>query len=322
MRHRKRPTSPASNIEAPAKEILATFAVRLAGGALASGTAIRQALRAPPALDGSRSAGAGAARRYHTGLVFDASFRLKLALLLIAAFLLVPLAIGVATHESSRVPWHQASMAGTGLAPDPAKTLDAVVQVYAAKAFGWRGAFSVHTWIVVKPPGAAQFKRFDVVGWSGSRVVRENYAAADALWYGGHPEILLDLRGQQAEPLIRDIEAAIAAYPFADTYHIWPGPNSNTFTAYIGRNVPDLRLDMPANAIGKDYLPIDSPIARAPSGTGLQISVLGLLGAILAVEEGIEINILGLSAGIDFLHPALRLPGLGRIGMRKGAATD
>jgi len=257
-------------------------------------------------------------KRYHSGPAFRAPFRLKLTLLLIAAFLLVPLAIGVATHESSRVPWHQASMASSGLAPDPAQTREAVVQVYAAKAFAWRGAFSVHTWIVVKPPGAAQFKRFDVVGWSGSRVVRENYAAADGLWYGGRPEILLDVRGEQAEPLIREIEAAVASYPFADTYHIWPGPNSNTFTAYVARNVPGLRLDMPANAIGKDYLPLTSPIARAPSGTGVQISLLGLLGVIVGVEEGIEIDILGLSGGIDFLRPALRVPWLGRIGVRKG----
>jgi uncharacterized protein DUF3750 len=239
----------------------------------------------------------------------------KIALLLIAAFLLVPLAIGVATHESSSVPWHRASMAATGLAPDPSKTPDAVVQVYAAKAFGWRGAFSVHTWIIVKPAGASQFKRFDVVGWGGAPVVRENYAAADALWYGGRPEILLDRRGEEAEPLIREVEAAVAAYPFADTYHIWPGPNSNTFTAHIARNVPGLRLDLPANAIGKDYLPIASPIARAPSGTGVQISLLGLLGLLVAADEGIEINLLGLSAGIDLLRPALRVPGLGRIGL-------
>lgn len=240
---------------------------------------------------------------------------MKIALLLIAAFLLVPLAIGVATHESSPVPWHQASMAATGLAPDPAQTPEAVVQVYAAKAFGWRGAFSVHTWIVVKPAGAAQYKRFDVVGWGGARVVRENYAAADALWYGGRPEILLDRRGREAEPLVREIEGAVAAYPFADTYHMWPGPNSNTFTAYVARNVQGLRLDLPANAIGKDYLPLTSPIARAPSGTGVQVSLLGLFGLLIAAEEGIEIDILGLSLGIDLLRPALRVPGLGRIGL-------
>lgn len=241
--------------------------------------------------------------------------RLKLALLLIAALFLVPLAISVATHESSPVPWHQASMSPSGLAPDPAQTPDAVVQVYAAKAYGWRGAFSVHTWIVVKSRGPAQLKRFDVVGWGGTGVVRENYAAADALWYGGRPEILLDLRGEQAEPLVRDIEAAVAAYPFPDTYHAWPGPNSNTFTAYVARNVPGLRLVLPANAVGKDYLPLTSPIARAPSGTGIQVSMLGLLGVIVGIEEGIEIDILGLSAGVDFLRPALRVPGLGRIGM-------
>jgi hypothetical protein len=239
----------------------------------------------------------------------------KIALLLIAAFLLIPLVIGVATHEASSVPWHQASMAATGLAPNPATTPEAVVQVYAAKAFGWRGAFAVHTWIVVKPTGAAQYKRFDVVGWSGSRVVRENYAAADALWYGGRPEILLDRRGPEAEPLIRDIEAAVAAYPFADTYRMWPGPNSNTFTAHVARNVPGLHLDLPANAIGKDYLPLASPIARAPSGTGIQVSLFGLLGLIVAAEEGIEIDIFGLSGGIDVLRPALRVPGLGRIGL-------
>ena len=185
---------------------------------------------------------------------FDASFRLKLALLLIAAIFLLPLAIGVAIHESPRVPWHQASMAGTGLAPDPTKTLDAVVQVYAAKTFGWRGAFSVHTWIIVKPSGSTQFKRFDVVGWGGSRVVRENYAPADALWYGVRPEILLDVRGQQAERLIPEIEVAVAAYPFADTYRMWPGPNSNTFTAYIARHVPDLRLDLPEIRFGGIFL--------------------------------------------------------------------
>jgi len=237
-------------------------------------------------------------------------------LLLVAVLFVAPLVVSAVTHEASTVPWHQASMAATGLAPDPAKTPEALIQVYAAKAFGWRGAFSVHTWIIVKPSGAAQYKRFDVVGWGGAHVVRENYAAPDALWYGGRPQILLDVRGAQAEPLVREIEAAVAAYPFADTYHIWPGPNSNTFTAYIGRNVPGLHLDLPANAIGKDYLPLTSPLARAPSGTGVQVSVLGLFGAIVGLEEGIEINLLGLSAGVDLLRPALRVPGFGRIGMR------
>jgi hypothetical protein len=52
-------------------------------------------------------------------------------------------------------------------------------------------------------------------------------------------------------------------------------------------------------------------IDRMPSGTGWQVSLYGLLGLGLAREEGIELNILGLAAGIDFKDLALRLPGIG-----------
>ena len=45
----------------------------------------------------------------------------------------------------------------------------------------------------------------------------------------------------------------------------------------------------------------------------LLIGPIGLLGVGLAREEGIELNILGLSAGIDLNDLALRLPGIGRI---------
>jgi hypothetical protein len=35
----------------------------------------------------------------------------------------------------------------------------------------------------------------------------------------------------------------------------------------------------------------------------------------LALEEGIELNLFGLSVGIDIMRPALKLPGIGRLGM-------
>src|SRR4030095_6944930 len=47
--------------------------------------------------------------------------------------------------------WRTASRESVGLAPDPATTREAVVQVYAARTIGWRGYFGVHTWIAVKP---------------------------------------------------------------------------------------------------------------------------------------------------------------------------
>ncbi len=244
-------------------------------------------------------------------------FRRPLPLLLLLAFFVVPLAASVALHTPTANSWHQASMAASGLAPDPAVVRDAVVQVYAARAYGWRGAAAVHTWIIVKKAAAPSFTRYDVVGWGGAPVVHIDYAAPDGLWYDGRPEVLLDRRGPEADALIDPIEAAVASYPFAQTYRSWPGPNSNTFIAHIARSVPALGLDVPANAVGKDYLPITMPVARAPSGTGVQVSVLGVFGVLIAAEEGLEVNLLGLSAGVDVARPALRLPGIGRIGLPK-----
>ncbi len=107
---------------------------------------------------------------------------------------------------------------------------------------------------------------------------------------------------------------AVAAYPFKRAYRTWPGPNSNTFTAAVGRAVPELGLDLPPTAIGKDYLGTDIFAARSPSGTGYQVSLFGVLGLLVGREEGIEINLLGLAFGLDPLDLELRLPGLGRIG--------
>jgi hypothetical protein len=49
------------------------------------------------------------------------------------------------------VPWYQARRDPTGLSPDPATTPEAVIQVFAAPAASWRGIFSVHSWVAVKP---------------------------------------------------------------------------------------------------------------------------------------------------------------------------
>jgi len=52
----------------------------------------------------------------------------------------------------------------------------------------------------------------------------------------------------------------------------------------------------------------------APSGTGVQLSLFGLLGVLAGVEEGLELNVLSLTFGVDVKRPALKLPVLGRLG--------
>jgi len=212
--------------------------------------------------------------------------------------------------------WRTASRASTGLAPDPAKTPEAVVQVYAARAVGWRGVFGVHTWIAVKHTNAAEFTVHEVIGWrlprTGNVVVVRN-RAPDGYWYGNKPELLGDIRGPGVDAIIDRIAAAARAYPYADRYHIWPGPNSNTFTASILRRVPELRVDLPPNAIGKDYLGWKS-VGITPSGTGGQANLFGLAGVAVGIEEGLEVNVLGLNFGIDPKSLSLKLPIIGRIG--------
>jgi hypothetical protein len=214
--------------------------------------------------------------------------------------------------------WRSARRDSSQQAPDPSTTPEAVVQVYAARTVGWRGSLGVHTWIVVKPSGAREYTRYEVVGWGvmrGYPAIRVNRGGPDNYWFGARPEKLVDRRGPEVDDWIRRIEAAIDTYPYKDSYRTWPGPNSNTFVAHVARAVPELRVDLPPTAIGKDFLPNGSVLAAAPSGTGFQFSLFGLLGLMGALEEGVELNVLGLSFGLDLNSPAVKLPGLGRLGL-------
>jgi hypothetical protein len=211
--------------------------------------------------------------------------------------------------------WRTATREPAGLAPDPATTLEAVVQVYSARAVSWRGWFGVHTWIAVKRTGAQEFTVHEVMGWSLGRtgsVVVERQRTPDGYWFGNRPELLGDVRGPGVEDIIDRIETAAKEYPYPGRYHVWPGPNSNTFTAFILRRVPELRVDLPPTAIGKDYLGWRS-VNKTPSGTGGQVSLLGVAGVAAGVEEGVEVNLLGLTFGIDPKSLSLKLPIVGRV---------
>jgi len=213
--------------------------------------------------------------------------------------------------------WRNASHRSTGQAPDPAAVSNALVQVYASRTFSWRGAFAVHTWLAAKPKGADHYTRYEVIGWNlrygNSAVSVSDSRAPDAEWYGTAPRVIRELRGPDAEAVIAKLPEAAASYPYADTYKAWPGPNSNTFVAHLGRQIPELRLDLPSTAIGKDYLPDGAVFARTPSGTGYQVSLSGLLGVLVGRDEGFELNFLGLVTGVDLLHPSIKLPGFGRV---------
>src|SRR6266478_5231258 len=222
--------------------------------------------------------------------------------LLLALLVLPVLVSGCLPDGRGGVPWYEARRDPTGLAPDPASMQEAVIQVYAARAVSWRGVFSMHTWLAVNPSGAERYTRYEVLGFgvaNGAPALRVDRMGPDNYWFGARPQILLDRRGAGVDAMIDDIRAAIARYPFPHEYRAWLGPN------------------LPSNAVGKDFLPGSALFASAPSGSGFQVSLYGLAGLLLAVDEGFELNVLGLNIGIDAAVPALKLPGIGRLGLER-----
>ncbi|WP_299072401.1 DUF3750 domain-containing protein [uncultured Paraglaciecola sp.] len=153
--------------------------------------------------------------------------------------------------------WRTASREPAGIAIDPAIFKNAVIEVYAADAFSWRGWFAVHTWIALKPENAIEYTVYEVVGWriqSGLPALREYQTTTpDRYWYGAKPERLLLIKGDKANALIPKISDAVARYPWANEYTLFPGPNSNTFPQWIGLQVPELGLELPFRALGSGY---------------------------------------------------------------------
>lgn len=246
------------------------------------------------------------------GLIFSYLIKAVFFLLIFPLFLIVS---GQVKSDSN---WQDASHASAGIAPDPATNNEAIIQIYAARAFSLRGAFGVHTWIAAKGKNADKYTRYEVIGWN---VRREKPAlsisserAPDARWYNAEPWLISDIRGEEAEKIIAKLDETANAYPYKNEYRMWPGPNSNSFIAYMGRNIPEMRLDLPPLAIGKDYIADNKFFAPAPSGTGYQLSLFGIFSILIAKEEGLEINLLSLTIGIDFNDFAIKLPGIGRVG--------
>ena len=159
-----------------------------------------------------------------------------------------------------------------------------------------------------------------MVGWGNP--VRINGWAPDGLWFGNKPQVVLDLRGTDATNAIPKIEAAIKSYNYvnAGDYRIWPGPNSNTFVATVLRAIPEAETILPANAVGRDFRPLPY-VGLSDSRTGIEASLWGVIGIKVGWVEGVEMNFLGLVAGLDLRNPGVKLPGFGRIGLPQQTAT-
>ncbi len=242
---------------------------------------------------------------------------MKKSVLLLLLLIIGPIIVSTVNYLASdrRGNWQIADRSSAGLLPPASRHPDAVVRVYAARTVRWRGIFAVHSWIVLKERGAARYTRYDYTAWG--EPIRVDGFAPDGRWFGAVPETVVAADGDAAELVIPKIRAVVETYRFSayGDYQAWPGPNSNTFVQTVLNAVPELNAVLPPTAIGKDF-PYDGDWwGRTASGTGVFVSLGGYLGLTVGWVEGIELNVFGGVLGFDLRRPALKFPGVGRLGL-------
>jgi hypothetical protein len=225
----------------------------------------------------------------------------KVLIAFIAMVFVVPAAYTAAWWSIQDRPssWRAADWSSSGVLQPAAADPDAAIYVLAARTGGLKGALSLHSWIVTKAAGDTAYQRFDKVGWGNP--IRRNGYPADAFWYSNRPSIIRSVSGEQAEGLLAKVEEAIASYPYSASgdYHIWPGPNSNSFVAHVLAQVPELGGPLPPNAIGRDFAPGLASLRIAPDWRDVHATFGGLAGFAFGARSGLEIHFLGLVVGFD-----------------------
>jgi hypothetical protein len=124
-------------------------------------------------------------------------------------------------------------------------------------------------------------------------------------WVGGQtgrPEH--EWHGDEARAIMA-VLARSGDYPDKDKYLAWPGPNSNTYPAWVLRQA-GVSADLDPRGIGRDY---QGRVGAGwtTTGTGVQVES-SLLGVKAGLEDGAELHFLCFTFGIDFWRPAIKTP--------------
>jgi hypothetical protein len=116
------------------------------------------------------------------------------------------------------------------------------------------GLFASHYWFVVLD--GAKAERWEV--WqtrnAGGRAVghvHRDLKPPDAGVGGGPARVAAEWSGEAAAK-IRDVLEKAEAYPFCFRYRYWPGPNSNTYAAWVLRQA-GIHHALPRRAVGWRY---------------------------------------------------------------------
>ena len=247
--------------------------------------------------------------------------RIRKVLTIIFALFLFPLAVHAALYASKDRPasFRDADWSSVGMLPPATADRDARLLVFTGRTGRWKGIFAVHSWVVFKPENAATWSRYDVVGWG--QPVRSNGWAPDGRWFGDTPRVLVDVRGAGRDALIPKVKAAIADYNYKmpATTGSGPGrtatPSPRPCCARCRSSRPRCRRTRSARTFRPGLY-----AGLTDSRTGVEASSLGSWASSSAGSKAWRFNFLGLVAGLDVRHPAVKLPGFGRLGLDDGTA--
>ncbi len=66
-------------------------------------------------------------------------------------------------------------------------------------------------------------------------------------------KLIKHITGDDAIHLIKILKKESPRYIYKNKYKMFPGPNSNTYAQFIINNSPELKINLPWNAFGKNY---------------------------------------------------------------------
>jgi hypothetical protein len=174
----------------------------------------------------------------------------KLRTISLGLLVMAALAVGfIGCGGCHRMP-DQFGFASVTKPPEPAEP---VLQLRCAK-IPWVAWVACHTWFAEYSTAEGRWVRWEVWQTSGGKAfghVRKDLMPAGSGVGAGPSWVLAEWRGEEAQRL-RAVLNRPEDYPWPHEYRYVPGPNSNTYTAWVLRQA-GIDCPLPPAAIGKGY---------------------------------------------------------------------
>lgn len=193
------------------------------------------------------------------------------------------------------------------------KAVSPRVQLWHATLPSALRAVAVHTWFNLFDDLDGRWHRWEV--WQNRDAGGESWGhvhldlmAPQRPVGGGPARCEREWTGDEAQRLLAVLSSS-PEYPARNRYRYWPGPNSNTYAAWV-LSQAGIAYTLDPRAVGKDYLGVNGCGIRCHPWR-LQVET-PFLGFHVDPARALEFHVLGLTLGVERAPVALSTP-LGRL---------